>query len=1001
MSLFKKRSAQPAAVAGSEGERRQLTVLFYDIVGSTSLVEHNDPERLRAALELIHAAARAAVEANGGSVEQVMGDGGMAYFGYPVPSEEAALLAVTSALELLTARSDIPGAPNIRIGIATSVVILPNLADAAGAGRLGAVGVAPNLAARLEAAAPVNQIIVAPATYALTRRAVAFEGVEGLELKGFPDVTRAWRPLSIKSAASRFERDRDGSAKFTGRVPEITQLRSAWARTASGSGAALLIEGEPGIGKSRILAEFADGAHAGRRMFLQCQPRTQGDALFSIIGMYDRAYEENSDALLVEAAERTAERLGALEEDDALTASALREAIVTAVVEEITRLTRDRPLLVMAEDLHWSDEVTLAVLDRLGSLADRYPLVLVATTRPDEAVEQIRSTFDPVALFPITDDEAQALIDAVALGPLSGATRDWIVARADGNPLFLTELTAFATEAETQGQQLSDINGANVGSLSELLSARLESAGVAKRTAQVASVLGREVPYHLLKQLAAADNRQGLDADLQRLVDHGLTDAISNGYSYAFRHALIRDVAYDSQLRAVRKRLHAKIVDLVDADASLAETVPEILLAEHCLAAGRIGRGIELLLNVAEDAIRRSALRAPRKMLERVLTLSADWEECAERNLAQLKAITLLGPLVSLLEGPRAAAPLYEQGQVLYFALSETSRNAFFPVLWGWWFTASNLVEQTRRSEILIRDVTPQADPESRLQALHCGWATLFDGGAHDRCLTTISDGLALYDPAVGQQSRHRYGHDAKVCGLGERALSGWLTGQLEISADAVAHCESWADETAHLGSQLHGLDIMSQVAVFRHDLPEIDRILGKMERLSDADAVPVIATKRQIFRGWMAARSGDAGQIEAVTQGLEALRGFGVLEDMPFYDDIAAQVTAASGATDAAMGPLNAAIEEARNTGLTYWLPELLRRKAVLCAAGRASDALDEAFEIAQSQNAQMLILRNISSRIDLGLPVPEDHVRRVAEKLVGISECVLKTKVRNVLAV
>lgn len=184
MSLFKKRSAQPAAVAGSEGERRQLTVLFYDIVGSTSLVEHNDPERLRAALELIHAAARAAVEANGGSVEQVMGDGGMAYFGYPVPSEEAALLAVTSALELLTARSDIPGAPNIRIGIATSVVILPNLADAAGAGRLGAVGVAPNLAARLEAAAPVNQIIVAPATYALTRRAVAFEGVEGLELKG-------------------------------------------------------------------------------------------------------------------------------------------------------------------------------------------------------------------------------------------------------------------------------------------------------------------------------------------------------------------------------------------------------------------------------------------------------------------------------------------------------------------------------------------------------------------------------------------------------------------------------------------------------------------------------------------------------------------------------------------------------------------------------------------------------------------------------------------------
>ncbi|KAG1647412.1 hypothetical protein GQR58_030626 [Nymphon striatum] len=204
-------------------------------------------------------------------------------------------------------------------------------------------------------------------------------------------------------------------------------------------------------------------------------------------------------------------------------------------------------------------------------------------------------------------------------------------------------------------------------------------------------------------------------------------------------------------------------------------------------------------------------------------------------------------------------------------------RNAlrFFPVLWGWWFTASNLVEQTRRSEVLIRDVTPQA---ARLQALHCGWATLFDGGAHDRCLSTISDGLALYDPEVGQRSRHVYGHDARVCGLGERALSGWLTGQLEVSAEAAAHCEAWADETAHLSSQLHGLDIASQVAFFRHDLHEIDRILSKMADLSEADAVPAIAAKRQIFRGWMAARKGDSGQIEAVTQGLSALRGFGCL---------------------------------------------------------------------------------------------------------------------------
>jgi class 3 adenylate cyclase len=998
MSLFKKCAEKPAASAASEGERRQLTVLFYDVVGSTSLVEHNDPERLRAALELIHNAARTALEANGGSVEQVMGDGGMAYFGYPVASEEAALLAVTAALELLDARSEIPGAPNIRIGIATSVVVLPNKSDALALGRLGAVGVAPNLAARLEGAAPVNQIIVAPATYALTRRAVVFEPVTGLDLKGFPDVTRAWRPVALNSIASRFERDRDGSTKFTGRTSEIATLNTAWARATTGTGAALLIEGELGIGKSRMLSEFAASAPNRRMMLLQCQPRTQGDALFSVIAMYDRAYEDAGDDVLVGAAMRTAMRLGALEDDDTLNAVALREAIVSAVVEEIIKIACNQPLLLMAEDLHWADEVTLAVLDRLATCVSQQSIMIVATTRLDASVAPLKLSFEAVALSPIEDEEAQALIDVIALTPLPVATRDWIVARADGNPLFLTELTAFAAESVAQGGQLSDINGANVGSLSELLSTRLESVGVAKRTAQIASVLGREIPYHLLSQLAAAYKKQGLDADLQRLVDHGLTDVISNGYSYAFRHALIRDVAYDSQLRAVRKRLHAKIVDLVDA--SLAETVPEILLAEHCLSGGRIGRGTALLLGVAEDAICRSALRAPRAMLERVLSLSDQLDPGDARDLTQLKAITLLGPLVTLLEGPRAAAPLYEQGQGLYFALSETARAAFFPVLWGWWFTASNLNEQTRRSEILIRDVTPQADPESRLQALHCGWATLFDGGAHDRCLSAITDGLALYEPDVGQQSRHRYGHDAKVCGLGERALSGWLTGQLELSAGAVADCEGWADDTAHLSSQLHGLDIASQVAFFRHDLPEIDRILNKMARLSGADAVPAITAKRQIFRGWMAARGGDTGQIDAVTQGLDALRGFGVLEDVPFYADIAAQVTAASGAVNAATGPLDAAIDEARSTGLTYWLPELLRRRAILSGGSVAKAALDEAFEIAQTQNAQMLVLRNIASRLDLGLSVPSDHILRLGKKIRLISDCDLRRKVSDALA-
>ncbi len=999
MSLFKKRIVKQTPRAEEAGERRQLTVLFYDIVGSTSLVKGNDPETLRNALNLIHNAARTTLDAHGGSLEQVMGDGGMAYFGYPVASEDAALSAVTAALNLIAARGDIAGAPDIRIGIATGVVALANRENAPPVAGLGAVGAAPNFAARLETAAGVNQVLVGQSTYALTRRAIDYESVEGLTLKGFPDVTRAWRPVALRPIASRFERDRDGSGQFKGRISEVAQLGAAWAAAAAGQGSAILIEGEPGIGKSRMLSELARTAKDGRAILLQCQPGTEGDALFSIIAMYDRAYEAASDPSLAQAAIHTADRLGLLEEDETLSAHARREAIVAAVTDEILTLAQDAPLLVMAEDLHWVDEVTLAVLARLGACIAKSTILVVATSRPGVGLNDLKTTFDLLPLSPIGPDEALALIDVITQMDLSQRTRDWIVSRSDGNPLFLTELTAFAAETILQGGQLAEITGAKVGSLADLLATRLETAGMAKRSAQIASVLGREFPYSLLTRLISSYSKQDLDADLQRLIDHGLQEIIDNGYSYSFRHALIRDIAYDSQLRSTRKALHAKIVDLVDADPSFSDVVPEILLAEHCLAAGRTARGIALLLRVTEDAIRRSALRAPYKMLERVLALSETLDQGLERDLAQLKAITLLGPLMTLLEGPRAAAPLYDRGQTLYFTVPQTERQAFFPVLWGWWFTASNLVEQTRRSEVLIRDVTPQTDPESRLQALHCGWATLFDGGAHDRCLSTISDGLALYDPAVGEHSRYVYGHDAKVCGLGERALCGWLTGQLDLSAQAVKDCEIWADETAHLASQLHGLDIASQAAFFRHDLSEIDRILAKMEQLSDVVAVPVLAAKRQIFRGWMAARAGDTGQIEAVKQGLTALRAFGVLEDVPFYADIEASVTAASGQTDAALGPLTEAIDDAKATGLTYWLPELLRRKAILGGDSAAARLLDEGFDIAVRQNAQMLVLRNLATRLDAGLAIAPEHRLIVGERIGQVSDCALRTKIIHAL--
>ena len=997
MSLFKKRSAKATAKASQSGERRQLTVLFYDIVGSTALQGAHDPETLRAALDLIHTTAAEVLEAHGGSLEQVMGDGGMAYFGYPHAQEDAAYAAVEAGLELLSAREEIAGAPDLRIGIATSVVVLPDTPDALASGRLGAVGVAPNLAARLEAATAPNTVMVSPATYALTARAVVYSAVDGLTLKGFADVKRAWQATEVREIDSRHARDRDGNAPLTGRQTERTALQDAWTRTVAGHGTALLIEGEPGIGKSRLLAQMLQEADGARHMLLQCQPRTEGEALFSLIQMYDRAYERGTDPALSDAAVRTAEQLGALEDDDSLSPDARRAAIVSAVRDEVMALCREKPLILLAEDLHWADEVTLAVIEHLALQASSVPLLLLATTRPEAALDDLRAVLRPLPLEPLDDAAAAALIEAAAPEPLSEAARDWILARGDGNPLFLLELTAHACDHDDISPT-DRLKSADVFTLRDLLSARLQQAGQAKRTAQVASVLGREYPYHVLLRLMAAQPRDVIDADLQRLVDHGLKEALGNGYAYAFRHALVRDVAYDSQLWSVREALHGQIVDLVDADPALAEDVPDILLAEHCLAAERTARGVTLLVDVAEEAIRRSALRAPRASLERAHTLIPKIPAGRSRDLLLLRLLQLLGPLVTLLDGPRAAAPLYNRAQKLYFDLSESDRQDFFPVLWGWWFTASDLKEQTRRSEILIRDVTPDQDAESRLQALHCGWATLFDGGAHSRCLQAITDGLALYDEEKGARSRVLYGHDARVCGLGERALSGWLTGRLDMSAEAIHACTQWADHTGHGPSQLHGLDIAMQVAFFNGDVARIDQILTRIAAISAAEAAPAIAAKRQIFQVWKAVRAGAADHASSVLQGLSTLRDMGVLEDTPIYADIAAEVTAVTRGADAALGALNEEIAEARDTGLTFWLPELLRRKAML-APTEADAALSEGWEVAQAQDAQMLVLRTLATRLDLGLDLPSDVGPALAVRLPEITDSPLRRKVVDAL--
>ncbi|WP_171177375.1 AAA family ATPase [Ruegeria sp. HKCCD8929] len=321
----------------------------------------------------------------------------------------------------------------------------------------------------MESASGVNQALVSQSTHAMMCRAIDYQPVDNLNLKGFPDVTRAWRPVAMRPAESRFQRDRDSSSPLIGRVDEVAQLQAAWALARKGDGSAILIEGEPGVGKSRIVSELANHLGECHTILLQCQPRTQGEALSSIIRMYDRAHEEAEDPALANAAVRTAERIGTLEDDISLGPETRRAAIVTAVADGFLGLAEAQPLLMLAEDLHWADEVTLAVLRRLGRDVGGRSILILATSRPEANLNGELEAFSDLSLAPVGAKEAHALIEAAAPGALTRATCDWIVEKVDGNPLFLLELTAYASDPEAANGHLTDISGANVMSLRDLL----------------------------------------------------------------------------------------------------------------------------------------------------------------------------------------------------------------------------------------------------------------------------------------------------------------------------------------------------------------------------------------------------------------------------------------------------------------------------------------------------------------------------------------------------
>ncbi len=693
-------------------ERRQLTVMFCDLVGSTELSRRLDPEDMRAIIAAHHKTCKERIGANGGFVAKYMGDGVVAYFGYPTASEHDAENAVRAGLAITSTRREGPanGPLHVRVGIATGVVVVGDLIGSGPSQERGVVGDTPNLAARLQGVAPPDGVVIAEGTRRLIGDLFELEDMGPQDLKGLAGSMHAFLALKERAVESRYEALRMGElTPMVGRHDEIEVLLGRWERAKEGEGQVVLLSGEAGVGKSRLTAalleRLADETYIRRRFF--GSPQHTDSALHPIISQLERAISlkrEDDATKRLDKLEATLAGAAATRENAALIAALLslpndgryapialspanqRRLTLEALLAKLEGLSRQAPLLLLFEDAHWADPSSVEWMTLLVERIGGWRAMLVVTARP-EFGRPWRPSPHVSALtldrLPIADVEA--LVDRiVGERRLPAYLRKDIFERADGVPLFVEEMTKAIIEAESErigaaALAASPLPGYSVpATLHASLMARLDRSGEAKAVAQVGGALGREFSLALLAAVADKSEAE-LKAALDRLVGAGLL--IRRGTplrpTFLFKHALVQDAAYSTLLREPRRALHARIVKAFETEfAEVAATQPE-LLARHCADAGHIEKAVAYGAKAAERSLARSALAEAAEQLKRALSLieTAPLTSALRRERIRLQ-VALITPLVRVAGQSSEAARLAVERASQLIAEAETRGEA-------------------------------------------------------------------------------------------------------------------------------------------------------------------------------------------------------------------------------------------------------------------------------------------------------------------------------------
>jgi predicted ATPase/class 3 adenylate cyclase len=1000
----------PAAPQAQDGaERRHLTVMFCDLVDSTALATKLDPEDLREVIGAYHHCCAVQINKTGGFVARFLGDGMLAYFGYPRAHEHDAERAVHAGLSLVDAVSKLRTTAGVRlrvrVGIATGLVVVGDLIGEGPSQEHEVLGETPNLAARLQGLAEPETVVIGDSTRRLLGGLFEYRDLGAMSVKGFGDPVRVWRVTGLSTVDSRFEALRVTTTSLIGREEEIDLLLRRWDQAKRGEGCVVLISGEPGIGKSRIaqtlLERLSDESHTRLRYF--CSPHHQNSALYPAIMQLERAAGFRRDdtdeqrlnkleAVLRQATDDLSEAVPLMADllsiptGDRypplnLTPQKRKEKTLHARLAQVEGLASGQPVLMVYEDLHWSDPSTRESLDLLVDRVPTLRVLVVITFRPEFAPPWVGLPHVTMLnLNRLPPRRCAEIVVQVTGGKrLPKEIADQIVERTDGVPLFIEELTKTVVESGLVADAGDRYTAAGPlpplaipATLNDSLLARLDRLAPTREVAQFAAALGRRFSHELISAVVPMPKRQ-TDEALAQLVGAELMYQRGSppDAQYTFKHALVQDAAYSTLLRRGRQQVHARIVAVLERQFPEIATAQPALLAQHCGEAGLAEKAVGYWLTAGQRALARSAMTEASAQLEKGLELLVKLPDGHGRQQLELDLQLALGRALIATRGNSAptVGKAFARARVL---AEHLNRGEYLvPLLHGQWsyhLVRSELKLALSYAKQVEEIGESRNDVDVQLLGHYLNGMVRFYLGEFGAAQAYFEQCHDLGDPRHRAVVAPLTTADPHVAAIGHLAWTLMSLGYVDQARLRLNEVISEADRLEHAYTRAFVLSFACWVEWTSRSPEHVRRRAEEVVALSIEHNFPLWLAWGTAYRGWSSTALGQTQEgLALIKQGLAAVRATGTILMTPYWLMLLADAYAMLGQPDEGLSCLTEAALVFGTIEERFEQAELhrLRGQLLNCVGKRAKAETNyhQAMAIAKRQDAKLWELRAATS--------------------------------------